>query len=144
MTDVEFHFNAPDKLVYACRLLRKAVRSGSKVVVIAAPEMVRELDAALWTFDAHSFVPHCVVQTAPASMLGVSPIVLADSAQQVPHTEVLLNLGDSVPAGFERFVRLIEVVSLDGEDRVIARRRWKHYADRGYAIERKDLEVNGS
>ena len=25
MTEVAFHFNAPDKLGYACRLLRKAV-----------------------------------------------------------------------------------------------------------------------
>ena len=32
MTDVAFHFNAPDKLAYACRLLRKAVGSGSRVV----------------------------------------------------------------------------------------------------------------
>ena len=28
MTEVDFHFNAPDKLGYACRLLRKAVANG--------------------------------------------------------------------------------------------------------------------
>jgi DNA polymerase-3 subunit chi len=44
-----------------------------------------------------------------------------------------------VPEGFERFERLIEVVSLDEADRLRARDRWKHYAARGYAIERKDL-----
>ena len=30
MTGVEFHFNAPDKLAYACRLLRKAAAKGAK------------------------------------------------------------------------------------------------------------------
>ena len=30
MTEVAFHFNAPDKLGYACRLLRKAVATGAR------------------------------------------------------------------------------------------------------------------
>ena len=33
MTEVTFHFNAPDKLGYACRLLRKAVGKGANVIV---------------------------------------------------------------------------------------------------------------
>ena len=33
MTEISFHFNVPDKLAYACRLLRKAVNAGNKVVV---------------------------------------------------------------------------------------------------------------
>ena len=37
MTEVAFHFNAPDKWAYACRLLRKAVAAGAKVVVLAEP-----------------------------------------------------------------------------------------------------------
>ena len=32
MTEVAFHFNAPDKLGYACRLLRKAVGTGARVL----------------------------------------------------------------------------------------------------------------
>ena len=35
MSEVAFHFNAPDKLAYACRLLRKAVGSGARAVVLA-------------------------------------------------------------------------------------------------------------
>ena len=41
--------------------------------------------------------------------------------------------------GFERFERLIELVTQDEQDRLDARARWKHYADRGYAIIRHDL-----
>jgi DNA polymerase-3 subunit chi len=50
-----------------------------------------------------------------------------------------VNLGQQVPAGFERFERFIELVTLADEDRVAARSRWKHYADRGYAMKRHDL-----
>ena len=38
MTDVAFHFNVPDKLGYACRLLRKAHAAGGSVGVVAAPK----------------------------------------------------------------------------------------------------------
>lgn len=139
MTEVAFHFNAPDKLAYACRLLRKATGAGAKVVVTGEAGLLRELDVALWTFAPLAFLPHCHAASSGADVLAASPVVLADATGQAPHHEVLVNLGQPVPEGFERFERLIEVVTLDEDDRQQARRRWKHYADRGYAIVRHDL-----
>ncbi len=138
MTDVEFHFNAPDKMAYACRLLRKAAAKGSRVAVTADKQFLRDLDRALWTFDATAFVPHCV-HDAPPQVLDASLVVLCDSARFAPRAEVLVNFGGTVPDGFERFERVIEVVSLDEDDKVQARQRYRHYADRGYAIARRDL-----
>lgn len=138
MTEISFHFNAPDKVAYACRLLRKATGAGARVVVTGEPQTLRALDGDLWTFSAQDFVAHCD-QSAPAGMLAASPVVLATSAREVPHQQVLVNLGEQVPEGFETFERLIEVVSQDEADRQQARRRWRHYADRGYAIVRHDL-----
>ncbi len=57
----------------------------------------------------------------------------------MPHQQVLVNVGQAVPEGFERFERLIEVVSGDPQDRQVGRRRWKHYEDRGYAIVPHDM-----
>jgi DNA polymerase-3 subunit chi len=139
MTEVAFHFNVPDKLGYACRLLRKAAGSGSRVVVTGQPELLRTLDTELWTFSALEFIPHCHAAAADAQVLAASPVVLSDSARGTPHQEVLVNLGGPVPEGFERFERLIELVTQDDQDRQQARTRWKHYADRGYAITRHDL-----
>jgi DNA polymerase III subunit chi len=141
MTDVQFHFNAAEKVGYACRLLRKAVSKGAKVAVTGEPGMLKELDVALWTFSSLDFVAHCHQEEATAAVLAASPVVLAPSARTAPHQHVLVNLGDAVPEGFERFERLIEVVAQDEEDRQRARRRWKHYADRGYAISRHDLAL---
>jgi DNA polymerase-3 subunit chi len=138
MTEVAFHFNAPDRLGYACRLLRKATATGARVVVTGEPQVLRELDQALWTFAPLEFIAHCYGQGA-AGVAEKSPVVLADAPASVPHQQVLVNLGGPVPQGFERFERLIEVVTGDDEDRQQARQRWKHYADRGYAITRHDL-----
>jgi len=141
MTDVEFHFNAPEKVGYACRLLRKAVAKGARVAVTGEAQTLKDLDVALWTFSPLEFVPHCHQEAASAAVLAASPVVLAASAVAAPHHQVLVNLGEPVPEGFERFERLIEVVTQDEEDRQQARRRWKHYADRGYAITRRDLAL---
>jgi DNA polymerase-3 subunit chi len=139
MTEVAFHFNVPDKLGYACRLLRKASGAGSRVVVTGEPELLRALDTELWTFSALEFIPHCHAASAEAQVLAASPVVLADTPRGTPHQQVLVNLGGRVPEGFERFERLIELVARDDGDRQQARTRWKHYADRGYAIQKHDL-----
>ena len=138
MTEIAFHFNAPDKLGYACRLLRKALGTGAKVVVTGEPALLGQLDVALWTFAPLEFLPHSRDQGAPAAVIAASPVVLADAPRLAPHQQVLVNLGAAVPDGFEAFERLIEVVTGDEADRLQARQRWKHYAARGYAITRHD------
>lgn len=141
MTEVAFHFNAPDKVAYACRLLRKALGSGSRLVVVGDDETLGLLDRALWTMAPHEFIAHCRAD-APAFVVEASPVVLAASTQGMPHQQVLVNLADEVPTGFGSFERLIEVVGRDdADDRQRARARWKHYADRGYAITRHDLAL---
>ena len=45
MTEVTFHFNVPDKLGYACRLLRKAYAAGGPVGVVAPPDTLLKVGA---------------------------------------------------------------------------------------------------
>ncbi len=145
MTEVAFHFNAPDRLDYACRLARKALAAGSTVVMTGGPQLLDALDAQMWTFSPLEFLPHCRSGSGvPQGALARSPVVLADAPRTAPHQQVLVNLGGPVPDGFERFERLIEVVTGEPEDRQQARERWKHYADRGYAITRHDLASRSS
>lgn len=143
MTEVAFHFNAPDKVGYACRLLRKAAGQGARVVVTGEAATLGELDTALWTFSALEFVPHCR-DDAGEDIVANTPVVLSQSLRATPHQQVLVNLGGAVPPGFERFERLIEVVTGDDGDRQEARGRWRHYADRGYSITRHDLNLKGA
>ena len=143
MTEIAFHFNAPDKLAYACRFARKAQRAGAQLVILAPKPVLVDLDRMLWSVSPQDFVAHCF-DDADEDQLAVSPVVLSAELGETPHQDVLLNLGAQVPAAFERFSRLIEVVSsTDEQDRGQARLRWKHYAARGYAIVRHDLVLKG-
>ena len=142
MTEVAFHFNVPDKWDYVCRLLRKAVAKGSRVTVIGDAADLQQIDGQLWCLSPTDFVPHCEASAADAATLAASPVVFCASPGGSPHHEVLLNLGSSVPSGFERFERLIEVVGGDGDDKARSRQRWKHYQDRGYAIRRHDVAAS--
>lgn len=143
MTEVAFHFNAPDKLAYACRFARKMLRSENRLVITAAQPVLDELDGLLWNMAPHDFVAHGH-QGSTAHVLAASPVVLMADPRQAPHHEVLLNLGAAVPLGFEGFGRLIEVVSASDEaDRQEARLRWRYYAQQGYPIVRHDLVLKG-
>ena len=142
VTEVAFHFGAPDKVAYAVRLLRKAVGTGARVLVLADTETLQRLDAALWSNAATDFLPHCFA-SAPAQALALSPVVLADDGLGPGGAPlgVLVNLGAAMPQAFERHPRVIEVVSLDEDDRQQARQRWKTYTTQGFAIDRKDLNL---
>lgn len=128
-------------MAYACRLLRKAVRRGAKVVVCAPGDVLARFDKQLWVFEPLDFVPHVYARAGhvPAGRLRDTPVWLSEQAREAPHHEVLLNLGDELVDGFESFSRVIELVSRDGEDRSAGRARWKHYSDRGYEIARHDV-----
>lgn len=143
MTDIAFHFNAPDRVAYVCRLLRKAVGTGAKVVVTGDAKTLRQIDADLWSLSPTDFVPHCDLD-AGANVLDATPVVLSTAIEAAPHKQVLVNLGQHLPAGFEQFERVIEVVSLDDEDRQMARSRWKQYADQGFNIIRHDLALKNT
>lgn len=139
MPAVSFHFNAPDKLDYACRFIRKAMRHDARVTVVAPLERLRQLSARLWKFGGHEFLAHAV-QGDDAELLALAPVLLLESAQDAAHHDVLLNLGVDMPQGFEAFSKVVEVVSsFDEQDRALARVRWRSYQNAGHAIERFDL-----
>ena len=140
MTDIAFHFNVPDRLAYVCRLLRKATTGGIKVVVTGFQEELNQLDADLWALSPVDFVTHCG-SDAPASVLAQSSVVLSEAVDFVDMCTVLVNLWPSIPAGFDQFERVIEVVSQDEADRQQARVRWKSYAQAGFHLVRHDLNA---
>lgn len=142
MTRVDFHFNAPDKLQYGCRLVRKIYRARHKVLVWCDDAMrLSEFDRMLWTFSQHDFIPHVA---ASDPLAAETPVLLASEPAEVAFHEVLVNLGSATPPMFSRFDRLIEVVANDDADRDAARERWRFYRDRGYPMDRHDLSNDGT
>lgn len=143
MTEVAFHFNAPDKQAYVCRFARKALKHGARLVILGDAAVLRSLSTKLWAVSPTDFLAHSHSGDG-AQSLAISPIVLTEHLQDLPHHDILVNLTDAVPLGFEQFSKVVEIVSAQDEmDRHTARDRWKDYAARGISIVRHDLNLKG-
>ena len=142
MTEVTFHFNAPDKLTYVARLVRKALKSGAQIAVKCENDRINLLDDHLWLLAPTEFLPHSVV-SSERHIVSASPVLLCKFCLDAPHRQVVVNTSSEVPEGFSQFDRLIEVVTDEDEDKRVARGRWKYYADRGYVLNRYDIAARG-
>ncbi len=140
MASVAFHFNTPNKLEYVLRLLRKAANGQNTVAVVADSDTLSQLDEHLWSFSATDFLVHGRQGVMSAAHLSNTSIWLIDRLADMQARDVLVNLLPTIVDGFERFPRVIEVVTEDEADRQRARLRWRQYAERGHVIERHDLK----
>ena len=141
MTSIDFYFNATDKLQVACRLAAKALAQSRRLLIYAPhPDTAQQIDRMLWTWPATGFVPHCAVHDPAAAD---TPVLIAAGPGVDAACEVLLNLDAATPPAFERFERLLEIVSLEDEDRRAARERYRFYRERGYRIADHDLAAKG-
>lgn len=138
MTAVAFHLRVPHKIDYTCRLLRKAVAKGSRLVVTGEAQTLAQLDLVLWTFSATDFVAHCS-DAAPGGVLRRSPVVLSQRLMTPDAAAILVNLGSDVPAGFADFLRVIEVVADDEQEVALARSRWKSYKQAGCQLNKHEF-----
>ena len=142
MTQIDFYTHVDDKLKTACQLAGKAFARGLKVTVFCAdPDAARRFDRMLWMTPSIGFVPHC----APDDPLAAeTPVIVDCRGEGLLNDEVLLNLRPEWPPFFSRFQRLIEIVSVDEQDRADARERFRFYRDRGYEIRTYDLSKNSA
>ena len=133
MTRIDFHSNVPDKVAYACRLVRKARAANSRMVMFSDDRaQLAALDEALWTFSELDFLPHVLASDALAAQ---TPVILTDNEDvELPHHEVLVNLSAKAPVSFARFERMIEIVSSEDADTVAGRERYRFYKERGYPL----------
>ena len=119
MTRIDFYTHVEDKLKTACQLAAKAFAQDLRVLVLCADaEAAGRLNRLLWTFSATGFVPHCLAEDRLAAL---TPVVIDADQSEPCHDQVLLNLRTDRPPYFSRFQRLIEIVSRDEEDRLLAR-----------------------
>lgn len=138
---VHFYHNTPDRLALAGELVGRALERGRKAAVrLPDAATLKRFDQLLWTHDALSFLPHVVVDSPLA---GETPIVLAAAGadEHWPHADMLFNLADDIPPGFEGFRLLVEIVGQNEAERVPARVRWAAYKQRGCEIKAFDAEL---
>jgi DNA polymerase-3 subunit chi len=133
MTRIDFHTNVPDKIAYACRLVRKACAANNRVALMADDAaQLAELNAAMWAFSATDFLPHVLAGDALAPQ---TQIILTDNDEaELPHKELLVNLSRRAPSGVAQFERMIEVISSDEDDAAAGRKRYVAYKQQDYPL----------
>jgi len=137
VTQIDFYFNAEDRVQVACRLAGKAVARGKRLLIYAPQaETASRIDKMLWTWPAIGFVPHCMTHDALAAE---TPVLIAAGEETPAECPLLLNLSAACPPHFARFERLFEVVPADEAGRAAGRERYRFYLDRGYKIANHDL-----
>ena len=141
MTTVDFHSDVTQPLLYAARLVRKAMQQQQALVLLCAPAQANALAEAVQALDKTSVVPACTADAAP-SVLQRSLITIAHDAQQAPPRGWLVNLTQAWPEGFEAFEKVIEVIAADQAAVGAGRQRWQQYKSRGYQLQHRKTPPN--
>ena len=133
MTRIDFHTNVPDKIGYACRLVRKALAAEHRVVLMTDDaQQLAELNAGMWNFSAVDFLPHVLAGDPLAAQ---TPIILTDNDEaELPHTDLLVNVSRRSPNIAGQFKRMIEVISSDEDDAAAGRKRYVAYKQQDFPL----------
>ena len=136
MTRVDFYQLEEDSpkatLQVSCQLVQKALAAHENVYCQVPDQRTAEqLDELLWSFHPDAFIPHQVLPSK--AVLNTSVAIGVGPAPDTFHS-VLINLGEEVPARFERFERVLELVPAAEEARLKARGRYSYYKQRGYQL----------
>ncbi len=125
--------------LYVCRLLEKMYMENQLPVVVHtdARADAERLENLLWIYRDDSFLPHQLMAEE-----NISPILIAYGEYKNTLQGTLINLGKEIPACYQQFEQIIEIVFTDENIQQYARQRYKHYRDLGLNIQTNKLKVN--
>ena len=129
---------AKQRWAFACRLTEKAYLRDMRVVIVHDTlSDARAVDDMLWTFNDRSFVPH-ELSTDEHSEDSATKVHLAVEPA-APAADLLVNLAARLPAHWERYARIVEIIDADEERRRLGRERFKAYRDLKVTLETHQL-----
>ena len=115
------------------KLLERALERGMRALVVAGSgERVEHLNAALWTCDPASFLPHGAAGDGnPLDQ----PVWLADHDANANEARLLVLVDGAETGSHDAFERVIDMFDgHDGEAVAAARRRWTSLKEAGHAL----------
>jgi DNA polymerase-3 subunit chi len=123
---------------FACRLAEKAYRLRHSVHIHTANRQQAEvLDELLWTFRDGSFVPHELI--GMSGQRANAPVTIGFEEADIGSQDLLINLGDGIPAMAASFPRVAELVTSDEQSRNLSRKRYVHYRELGAELETHNI-----
>lgn len=138
MTRIDFYLNAESKSRVVYKICLKVIHARTNVDILCPePDIALSLDRFLWTASAIGFVPHSLLKRG---QMRNAPIAIISEIGHQCGAPTLVNFAQSVPPEFNRYDRLVEIVSSENEDdKSNARARYRFYKSRGYEMNHHDL-----
>jgi DNA polymerase-3 subunit chi len=115
------------------RLLERARAQGYRIVVRAASaDRVEHLNAALWTYDEASFLPHGSARDGHAAL---QPIWLTDGDDNPNAATMLVLVDGAEPGDLTPYARIADLFDGNDADAVAAARdRWRRAKAAGHTL----------
>ena len=147
MTQIDFHYlNTTDKLLYTCRLLRKALNTTPSIVVTGQTEQLAAMDSMLWQFSAEDFFGHHWLQqpaadTLPPYLMQYARVWLTATYLPCERPHLLVNLSDNPLTDIGSYERMVELVTAEEAALAKAQERYLYYAECGHNIVRHNVRT---
>ncbi len=139
MTRVSFYIlkgsEEQERQSFACRLAEKAFKMGNHIYIHTDnAAYAQQLDQALWSFRADSFVPHQLINDRAQQS---DQILIGHTSNKPPRLmDLLINIASGEqPTFFSQFERVVELINDDAKIKADGRNRYTFYKHRGYELE---------
>ena len=129
MTQVDFyHLTQSDLETALVLLLKKTIAAGKTALILCPKPAATALDAALWTHEAESWIPHGVDD---AKGIDVAPVwISTDPALNPINAPFLFLVHGQTPPSLEGFERVFNLFDGRSETQTTAARaQWKQWGE---------------
>ena len=129
MTQVDFyHLTQSDLKTALVLLLKKTIAAGKTALILCPKPAATALDAALWTHEAESWIPHGVDDAEGADVASVW--ISTDPARNPIDAPFLFLVYGQTPPSLEGFERVFNLFDGRSEAQTTdARAQWKEWGE---------------
>jgi len=135
LTNIKFFFNVESKMDLVFSLLPERLNKKRNSLIYCSNDIqLNNLSDKLWGGSSDSFLPH-----EENNHHNLNKITLSNKNIEWMD-DTIINISSQMVDGFNRYLNLYEIVSIDEEDKKLARIRFQYFKDRGYNIQIIDVK----
>lgn len=129
MTNIKFFFNVESKIDLVFSLLPERLNKKRTSLIYCSNDIqLNHLSDKLWGDSSDSFFPH-----EENNHHNLNKITLSNKSIEWMD-DTIINISSQMIDGFNRYLNLFEIVSIEEEDKKLARIRFQYFKDCGYNI----------
>ena len=135
MTNIKFFFNVESKIDLVFSLLPERLNKKRNSLIYCSNDIqLNHLSDKLWGDSSDCFFPH-----EENNHHNLNKITLSNKSIEWMD-DTIINISSKMVDGFNRYLNLFEIVSIDEEDKKLARIRFQYFKDCGYNIQSIDAK----